>query len=375
MTTVKWLALLLTVMGALSIAAGAILVPLATAKFALTTLGLSGGPIAAALGGIASRLWAILGPVGKVTAAFALGYEAGTLLSKGIDWALSKLLGYETTLGASTYDLVQKIKGGIGGAVDWVQTLPGRMTSAGSDMINGLIGGITSRMEALRQTVTGAGDGAISWFKAKLGIHSPSRVFAELGMHTMAGLEQGLAENEGGPLGTLSALAKKLAVIGAAMAIGQPALALVLPQQPAVQNVTRQVTDTRQATALPAPLAVIRDVIDRIASAVLPNPLDATRLISDKHQALALPDPLAAVRQISDQYQPLEQTQPLGGSRRGAGGQSAGPVQQAGDTYHITIQRAPGGSDDDLMRKLESMLERIQQKKQTAARSRLRDLE
>lgn len=230
MTAVKWLAILLTTVGGLTAAAGAVLVPMAAMKFALTTLGIGGGPVALALGGIASKLWAIISPVGKVVAAFGAGYAAGTLLANGIDWALSKLLGYETTLGGATYDLVQKIKGGIGGAVDWVATLPARMLTAGTEMINGLIAGISSRLDALRQTVGGAADSAVGWVKEKLGIRSPSRVFAEIGMHTMAGFEQGIAANEDGPLSALGGAAKKLAAIGAGIVVGASAPVLAAPR-------------------------------------------------------------------------------------------------------------------------------------------------
>jgi hypothetical protein len=42
----------------------------------------------------------------------------------------------------------------------------------------------------VKGAITGAGEATIGWFKEKLGIHSPSRVFAELGGFTMAGLHQ-----------------------------------------------------------------------------------------------------------------------------------------------------------------------------------------
>lgn len=337
MTTVKGLALLLTVLGGLTIAAGAILVPLATMKFALATLGIGGGPVATALGGIASKLWAILGPIGKVTAAFAAafaaGYAIGTLLNSAIDAGLSKLLGYETTLGGATYDLVQKIKGGLGDAVDWVANLPGRFVSAGTEMINGLITGIGSRLDALRQTVSGAADGAVAWVKEKLGIRSPSRVFAELGMHTMAGFEQGIAANGTGPLDALGAITKKLAALGAAVTLGQPALAIPEPVTPpaivreigerfhpaalpALAAGERTVTDRHQPIALPAIPEALRAIVDQHQDAALPGPLDAVRRIRDQHLAEPPAAPADAERTVTDRHQPAALPAPLAALRR-----------------------------------------------------------
>ena len=65
----------------------------------------------------------------------------------------------------------------------------------------------------------GAGGAVIGWFKEKLDIHSPSRVFAELGGFTMAGLAVGLAKNEDGPLAQMAGTAKRLAAAGA-VAVG-----------------------------------------------------------------------------------------------------------------------------------------------------------
>ena len=67
-------------------------------------------------------------------------------------------------------------------------------------------------------------DSVIGWFKQKLGIRSPSRVFAELGGFTMAGLAQGLDKGQAGPLGAVQSLAGKLTAIGAGMLIGGGAL-------------------------------------------------------------------------------------------------------------------------------------------------------
>ncbi|MCY1539188.1 hypothetical protein D9M68_747610 [compost metagenome] len=98
--------------------------------------------------------------------------------------------------------------------------LPARFSEFGVNLLQGLVNGITSRLGSVRDTIVGIGDSVVGWFKERLGIHSPSRVFAQLGGFTMAGLEQGLEGNQAGPLGVVSQVAKALAGIGAGMAIG-----------------------------------------------------------------------------------------------------------------------------------------------------------
>lgn len=99
-------------------------------------------------------------------------------------------------------------------------TLPLRFVEIGAQIMQGLVNGITSGLGAVKDAITGAGTSVIDWFKEKLGIHSPSRVFAQLGNFTMSGLEQGLVAGQGGPLDVMSKVAGTLAGIGAGIAIG-----------------------------------------------------------------------------------------------------------------------------------------------------------
>lgn len=104
-------------------------------------------------------------------------------------------------------------------------SLPSDMMQIGANMIDGIIDGITSRWEPLRAKLHELALSLPEWMRKPLDIHSPSRVFAEIGGHTMAGLEEGLTGGEGGPLDAVSGMAKKLAGIGAGMAIGGAAMA------------------------------------------------------------------------------------------------------------------------------------------------------
>lgn len=107
--------------------------------------------------------------------------------------------------------------------------LPAKFTDLGGMMMQGLVNGITSGLGAVKNAVMGAGESAINFFKEKLDIHSPSRVFASLGEFTMQGLAIGLGKGEGSPLAQIADTAKRIASAGAvALGVGAaatPALA------------------------------------------------------------------------------------------------------------------------------------------------------
>ena len=92
--------------------------------------------------------------------------------------------------------------------------LPGRFTEFGGMIVNGLINGLTAGIGAVKDAIGSIGDASIGWFKEKLGIHSPSRVFAELGGFTMAGLTQGLEGGQKGPLDALTSMSKQMTAAG-----------------------------------------------------------------------------------------------------------------------------------------------------------------
>ncbi|MEV7607917.1 hypothetical protein AB0N61_00380 [Microbacterium sp. NPDC089320] len=78
-----------------------------------------------------------------------------------------------------------KVMGAIAGIGDW-------LLSAGGDLIRGLWNGISNVGNWLRSKITGFFDGAVGWAKDILGIHSPSRRFAELGVFVGQGFGDGI---------------------------------------------------------------------------------------------------------------------------------------------------------------------------------------
>jgi tape measure domain-containing protein len=124
------------------------------------------------LKGIASKIGDIIDTAFKVIIAFING------LADAIDKNHIAL-----------YEAVRKLVTAIGDAI--IDFIP-YMVSMGSDMIKGFIEGVKSMAGALWDAAKGVVSGAVDGIKNFLGIHSPSRVFAEIGRYSMMGFADGL---------------------------------------------------------------------------------------------------------------------------------------------------------------------------------------
>jgi len=132
--------------------------------------------------------------------------------------------------------------------------LVGKFVTIGSQIMQGLISGFISGIGQLKNAINGVGENAINWFKEKLGIHSPSSVFAQLGGFTMAGLQQGIAGGQDGPLSAVLGVAKRLTAAGAGIALGVagPAMANQLDQRGPMRA-----TQPAAAITAPAPISIV----------------------------------------------------------------------------------------------------------------------
>ncbi|WP_336636843.1 hypothetical protein [Lysinibacillus fusiformis] len=78
------------------------------------------------------------------------------------------------------------------GLINKIKSLPEQFTGIGKDIINGLIKGISAMTANAIESITGVVDGVVNTAKKLLGIHSPSRVFKQIGLWTGEGLVIGL---------------------------------------------------------------------------------------------------------------------------------------------------------------------------------------
>jgi hypothetical protein len=70
--------------------------------------------------------------------------------------------------------------------------MPHKFTDFGKNMMRGLVKGIKAASSLVKTSILNVGNNVVSWFKDKLEIKSPSRVFAQLGDYTMQGLAVGI---------------------------------------------------------------------------------------------------------------------------------------------------------------------------------------
>ena len=79
--------------------------------------------------------------------------------------------------------------------IDGLASIPRQVTSIGANIIQGLVKGVTGAAGKLIDAVKGAVGDAIEGAKNLLGIHSPSRVFREIGQYTMQGAALGVDDD------------------------------------------------------------------------------------------------------------------------------------------------------------------------------------
>ena len=250
---------------------GAVLLPLALIAgkamlirflFARLSLGLFGVRAAAAGAGPAmgllSRVFALVRPA-VMGAGRAILWLGRALLATPLGRVLS-LLAFSATMVYNNWD---GIKGGLvaiwdgitgriseaisGGVGNWLALLldfspigilhsviafaldalgielPARFSTLGANLISGLVGGITSGLGWLKDTVVGVASSVAGWFAEKLGINSPSRVFMQYGGWVSEGAALGIAGGQGAvrnaalSMATAATLAMPMAADAAAL--------------------------------------------------------------------------------------------------------------------------------------------------------------
>lgn len=147
--------------------------------------------------------------------------DLGTFVVDGIILGFSN--GWE--------DLRAAVGNLAGGIVTWFKDKLGIASPSkvfagfGANLLDGLINGIDEKWQLLKDKIGATAGAVTSWFKDKLGINSPSRVFAEFGVNTMQGYQQGLKAEEAAPLKEVDGFAKRLRQAGAGLAMGAAAMA------------------------------------------------------------------------------------------------------------------------------------------------------
>jgi len=154
---------------------------------------------------------------------------------------------------------------GFAALVNWLGgSMPARLSDAGLAMMQGLVRGITGALGFVNKAITGAADSVVTWFKAKLGIHSPSRVFHGLGGFVMEGLSNGIDASRRAPV-------ERIARVAGAMEAQMRAA----PLQTRIGTLSRRVgTALAIGAAMPAAATPAARAPAPVAASAAPRPIE-----------------------------------------------------------------------------------------------------
>jgi len=217
----------------------------------------------AALAGAATLLGIGMLPLIGIVAGvlLAIGLLAGAAYLIYANWGgiTSWLSDLWTDVKNSVRDSLQAVAGFISGfsplallvavftpALSYLTSLD--LSEIGRNLIRGLINGISSMLGALKSTIVDAAGAAATWFKERLGIHSPSRLFAQFGGYMMQGLDGGIQAEQNKPIERIKGLAGD---ISRAMAISAaaPSLAAAAPTTASLGNAPGSISAGQPAPA------------------------------------------------------------------------------------------------------------------------------
>lgn len=255
----------LVVMGSIAVALAALIGPFAMIKYALTVFGIKAaagtGVIGMLGGGFKAAGAAVLGfgkalllsPITWIVAAIA---GSAYLVWKNWDWLKAKASeiwagitgfftdGWATISSASSnailsltniitrWNPVTLFQSAFASVSVFFGELVSNFTSFGANMMQGLVNGIKSMAGQAYEAISNVGSGVVGWFKEKLGIRSPSRVFEAMGGFVSEGLAKGI--QKAAKLAVKATKALATGVVAAGL-ITSPAQATVAKKVPVVK--------------------------------------------------------------------------------------------------------------------------------------------
>ena len=131
--------------------------------------------IIALLKGIANKIDDVVAAAVSIVTEFltALGEELPKIVDAGFEMIISFIDGITKSIKENGPRLQESCK------------------NLGVAIIDGLTGGLYSKLIEVKKTIENLGKNIIEWIKEKLGIHSPSTVFASIGKNTIQGFING----------------------------------------------------------------------------------------------------------------------------------------------------------------------------------------
>lgn len=127
----------------------------------------------------------------------------------GLSGAISAVGSFASSMASGALRAGQQF---LSNLVNTLASIPGRMVSIGSQIVHGIISGITGSIGKVGSAILGGVKDAISGVKNFLGIHSPSRLFRDqIGRNIGLGLAQGISNSQAAVMSSMNGMASDIA--------------------------------------------------------------------------------------------------------------------------------------------------------------------
>lgn len=135
------------------------------------------------------------------------------VISVGAQWVsaiISAMASFVSAVISGFARVVSAVANGMSQAVARVRSFFGEMVSAGAHIISGLAQGIASGASKVISAAVNVAKSAISAAKSALSIHSPSRVFRDIGQYVSQGLGMGILADQHKAVNAVRSVASNL---------------------------------------------------------------------------------------------------------------------------------------------------------------------
>ena len=130
-------------------------------------------------------------------------------IGAGLSGAISAVGSFASSMASGALRAGQQF---LSNLVNTLASIPGRMVSIGSQIVHGIISGITGSIGKVGSAILGGAKDAISSVKNFLGIHSPSRLFRDqIGRNIGLGLAQGISNSQAAVMSSMNGMASDIA--------------------------------------------------------------------------------------------------------------------------------------------------------------------
>ena len=130
-------------------------------------------------------------------------------IGAGLSGAISAVGSFASSMASGALRAGQQF---LSNLVNTLASIPGRMVSIGSQIVQGIINGITGSIGQVGSAILGGVKDAIANVKNMLGIHSPSRLFRDqIGRNIGLGLAQGISNSQAAVMASMNDMASGVA--------------------------------------------------------------------------------------------------------------------------------------------------------------------